>query len=251
MYCPKCGFENKDDEKICIACSQPLPIEADEPPPVAQTSKLAVWSLVLSVMGLFTFMVTALPAIICGIVGLVKIRDSNGRLKGKGLAITGIVLPVVYIFLILPILFAIVLPAMVKERQLAQDQMCAERMQYLSHATRAYIDKYNSYPPADKWYDEYILICDILPYQFCCPLDGEDENFSSYAFNINVAGKKPSEVPPFTVLFFETYPAKNPVGGPELAAPAKHHGYGSMVLYANGRVQFIKKEDLPKLRWEP
>jgi uncharacterized paraquat-inducible protein A len=96
MYCPKCGLENREDEKLCISCGTVLPVIPDLPPEIFKTSRLAVWSFVLSLFGLFTFMVTAMPAIICGIVSLVKISKSNGRLKGKGYAITGIVLPFVY-----------------------------------------------------------------------------------------------------------------------------------------------------------
>jgi hypothetical protein len=39
--------------------------------------------------------VTALPALICGFVGLSNIGKSNGQLKGRGLAITGIILSLV------------------------------------------------------------------------------------------------------------------------------------------------------------
>ncbi len=100
MYCPKCGLENRVDEKLCISCGTALPVIPDLPPEISKTSKLAVWSFVLSLFGLFTFMVTALPAIICGIVGLVKISKSNGRLRGKGFAITGIVVPFFYLIFI-------------------------------------------------------------------------------------------------------------------------------------------------------
>jgi len=39
--------------------------------------------------------VTALPGVICGIVGLSAIGKSNGQLKGRGLAIVGIVLSLI------------------------------------------------------------------------------------------------------------------------------------------------------------
>jgi len=35
---------------------------------------------------------TAIPGLICGIVGLINIKNSNGQLKGSGMAIAGIVL---------------------------------------------------------------------------------------------------------------------------------------------------------------
>ena len=52
-------------------------------------------SLVLGALSLFCVCFTALPGIICGIVGLSNIGKSNGQLKGKGLAILGIILSLV------------------------------------------------------------------------------------------------------------------------------------------------------------
>lgn len=55
-------------------------------------------------------MLTLVPAIICGIIALVKISKSQGRLKGNGLAIAGIAIP----FALLPIVgivLAIAVPA--------------------------------------------------------------------------------------------------------------------------------------------
>ncbi|OQA03346.1 MAG: hypothetical protein BWY69_00516 [Planctomycetes bacterium ADurb.Bin401] len=100
MYCPNCGIENPVDEKVCISCSTELPVIQDEPPPFAKTSTLAIWAFVLGIMGLFSFLVTSLPAIVCGIISLVKISKSCGRLKGKGLAIAGIVISAIGIIVI-------------------------------------------------------------------------------------------------------------------------------------------------------
>ncbi len=35
---------------------------------------------------------TAGPALVCGLVGLVNISESNGRLKGRGFAVVGVVI---------------------------------------------------------------------------------------------------------------------------------------------------------------
>jgi general secretion pathway protein G len=93
MYCPKCGTENPDDAQLCRSCGWILTsISTVSPSPDAKTSGLAIASLVLGILSFFTFFLTALPAIILGIVALVKIGKSAGRLKGKGFAITGICL---------------------------------------------------------------------------------------------------------------------------------------------------------------
>lgn len=254
MYCSKCGMENPEDQKICISCSQPLPVEPDLPPPMpaAKTSTLAIWSFVLAILGLFTFMITALPALICGIISLVKISKSNGRLKGKGYAITGIVTPFVYLVLIcfLGILMAILMPALGRAKQVSQTIMCSTNLKQFGVAIQIYTKDYNdTYPPADKWCD---ALKTYLPVSLYCPVDAKkEEGKSSYAFNINLSERKPSEVPPDTVLLFETTIAYNPAGGPELLIIEKHRNEGSNVLFADGHVKFVKKEDLPSLRWKP
>jgi len=94
MYCPKCGTENPDDAQLCSSCSWVLTSTSTvAPAPDAKTSGLAITSLVLGILSFFTLCLTALPAIILGIVGIFQIEKSAGQLKGKGLAIAGIAVP--------------------------------------------------------------------------------------------------------------------------------------------------------------
>ena len=95
MYCPKCGAENPDGAQLCQSCSWVLTsISKTAISPDAKTSGLAITALVLAILSFFTLFLTAIPALIFGIVSLVKIEKSAGQLKGKGLAIAGIVTPV-------------------------------------------------------------------------------------------------------------------------------------------------------------
>lgn len=61
-------------------------------------SKLAIISFVISVMGLVyglglsSFGILPLLSVIMGIISVKKINSGNNSLKGKGLAITGIIL---------------------------------------------------------------------------------------------------------------------------------------------------------------
>ncbi|MCX5634013.1 MAG: DUF4190 domain-containing protein [Phycisphaerae bacterium] len=252
MYCPKCGLENPEDAKVCLSCSQPLPVPPDMPQADVRTSALAIWSFVLALMGLFTFMITALPALICGIVSLVKISKSNGRLKGTGFAVAGITVPVVFSFFILPMMLAILMPALGKTRQLAQRIICSTNLSGLGKAIVFYTNDHNdAYPSTDGWCDVLIKDCNVAPRQFCCPSSDTKKGQSSYAININVAGKKASEIPPDTVLLFETSPGVNPAGGPEILNADNHRGNGCNVLFAGGQVKFIKYEEFDKLRWNP
>jgi len=252
MYCPKCGLENPEDAKVCLSCSQLLPVEETplQPQIPAKTSTLAIWSFVLALMGLFTLMITALPALICGIVGLVKIGNSEGRLKGKGLAIAGTVISFIgAIFLSLMILTL----ALAKMHSLAPRIMCSSNLSSLHQALMVYAADHNGvYPSADNWCDAIFKNYNVVnANQFCCPGSDAKVGQSSYAININVAGKKASEIPPDTVLLFETSPGVNPAGGPEILSTDNHRGNGCNVLFADGRVEFIKSEELSTLRWNP
>ena len=93
MYCPKCDRENVDGALYCVGCGFELAASPAVAVPVAaRASGAAVAALVLGILVFFTCGITVIPAIICGIVALVKISGSNGLLKGKGMAITGLVL---------------------------------------------------------------------------------------------------------------------------------------------------------------
>src|SRR4051794_21207180 len=58
--------------------------------PTAQTSGLAIASLVCGILGWCTAGISALAGLILGIMALSKIKNSQGRLSGRGLAIAGI-----------------------------------------------------------------------------------------------------------------------------------------------------------------
>jgi serine/threonine-protein kinase len=89
-----------DVETITHVAAPPISPPADVELPASKTSRLAIASLVLAILSPFTFYITAIPAIIMGIVVLVKIPQSRGQLKGTGLAISAIALPVVLVVLV-------------------------------------------------------------------------------------------------------------------------------------------------------
>lgn len=97
-FCLGCGNSITDGERFCGVCgrnSQPgASVPAIDPqvafglPP--QTSGKAIFSLVCGI--LFLLFPFAVVALVFGYISLSEIRKSAGRLKGNGLAISGIVL---------------------------------------------------------------------------------------------------------------------------------------------------------------
>ncbi len=112
MNCPKCGQQNPDDVQVCTSCGS----ELTQPPTPAEsvnvrTSRLAIASLILGILTIFTFSLAVtlksdilaliclgvvISAMVLGIISLALIGLSAGRLIGKGIAVTGILIPVLF-----------------------------------------------------------------------------------------------------------------------------------------------------------
>ena len=96
MLCPKCGKENPEGAQVCSGCGSPLPgSSAPAEQPITKTSGLAIAAFVLGILSPFTLAITAIPAVVLGIISLVKIEKSGGRLTGIAFAVIGITIPLV------------------------------------------------------------------------------------------------------------------------------------------------------------
>ena len=101
MKCPQCGTEFEAEVKQCFTCGW----DFNENPAdfIPRRSKLAVFSLVLGILCIFTLYLPLLAAVIVGIAAIRKIRKSRGKLTGERIAMSGILVPVFS----LPIFFLI------------------------------------------------------------------------------------------------------------------------------------------------
>jgi hypothetical protein len=101
VICARCGADNPEQDRICRSCGLAM---SDQKFSVADAQayehglcKEAVWSLIMAVFGLFlgsTFIqvIGAGVAVVTGIIALWNIRHSGGFLRGRFLAIAGLVL---------------------------------------------------------------------------------------------------------------------------------------------------------------
>ncbi len=72
-----------------------------------------------------------------------------------------------------------------------------------------------------------------------------------FAFNENLAGLQLDQIPGGVVLLFEAERGENRVGSESSITAYHHYGKGSIVMFADLRVEFVKAEDFDKLRWKP
>lgn len=248
MYCPKCGTQNPDVALVCSSCSAILSgVSTQTQMPAPKTSGMAIASLVLAILSPFTCYITAIPAIIMGIVVLVKISHSRGQLKGTGLAITAIALPVVLVP-VFACLMGMMMPALARVRQIAFRKVCGQNMSGLGMAMLIYANDYDDkFPTQTEWCDLLIKYTEVPPEGFRCK--GALEGPCNYAMNKNLENFSREDAPPDMVAFFETHPGWNQVGGLEMLTTDNHQGEGCNVLFVDNSVRFIKTRDIDKLKW--
>ena len=220
---------------------------------------MAIASLVLGILGMCG--ITALAGLILGIISLVKINRSGGRLSGQGLAIAGICVSGLMLFLSIPFMAALTLPALARAkhraealsqpsaRQRAQSISCVNNMKQLGLAVKLYaINHDNLLPPPATWSDAIqsnvgspkVFQCSTEPGQRC-----------AYAFNVKLDGRKDNEIDPQTVMLFESDAGWNATGGPGMMKPHKHSSRTVNVVLADGAVMQIARSQLETLRWDP
>lgn len=219
-------------------------------PPVdaVKTSGLAVTSLILGCVGLVSCGTTALIGLPLGIVAMVKVKKSQGRLTGWGMALAGTIVSGVAL-LLLPIFAALLLPALAKAKSRATAINCVSNLKQLGLAVRIWsVDNGEKYPAATNWCDGIINEAGS-PKIYVCP--SAPALRSGYAFNAKLSGLEEGQVDPGTVMIFESDAGWNASGGKELMITKARHNNRFNVCLADGSVQQMTEAQVRQLRWDP
>jgi hypothetical protein len=119
--------------------------------PVAKGTSGKAWaSLILGIMSFGCTVITGIPAIVLGIWSLSNIGSSQGRLKGNGLATSGIVLGAVGSLIAGPaLLIALFIPAVQRVRGSAEQIISSNNLRQIGIAMHNYNDSHGHIPPGN------------------------------------------------------------------------------------------------------
>jgi hypothetical protein len=149
--CPHCAAPNENVAGFCSGCG--AKIAATTPAPVQAVAQETSGKAVASMCFGFLFLVfpAAIAAVILGHVSNSEIRKSRGRLKGGGMAMTGMMLgyagiaafPIVFIILVVA-----TVPRLIKAGVQVNEVSAVGSLRMVSTAAMTYNNKYHAFPPS-------------------------------------------------------------------------------------------------------
>lgn len=194
-----------------------------------------------ALVGFWICILSLLVGLIAGIIADRRIHKSKGLLTGRVFSISGIILALILIVQIL-------IPHRHPRSEYAYRIICGVNLRDLGMAMQTYASDYdNKYPTSGKWCDLLLQHAGITEKQLVCrsAFKKGNQKLCHYAINPNCEPNSPDDI----VLLFETKGGWNQFGGPELLTTENHRGNVCIVLFNDGRVEFVKPERIAELKW--
>lgn len=136
------------DWVVCSQCNSMFALATAAHDEDSRTSRMAIVSLVLGLVSLVGLFITGIPAIILGLRSLVQIRQEPIRLKGRGLAITGVLTGTMFGLILGGCVSVIAVASFPSFRARTQADACNVQLGDIGLALHFYENDHGSLPPA-------------------------------------------------------------------------------------------------------
>ena len=172
MFCSTCGAAISDPASFCPKCGAPLPaatqtkqppaspaapavapVPAVAPAPASaktETDLKAVLSLALGLLSFVLSVFSGIPAVILGHLSRTSIRKSGGRLTGEGMALGGLIMGYISVF-VLPVLLMIVsvaIPSYFRASIVSNEENALKTLTTINSEAANYKVEHDEYPPS-------------------------------------------------------------------------------------------------------
>jgi hypothetical protein len=156
--CFECGFVGWSDAGFCKGCGVDLSSGSGR----KLRSGLAIWSLVLGILGFFTFGLLGVGAVVGTILGFIALSRANknpSKYGGRGMAIAGLVLCLSSFVIAVPIgvIAAIAIPNLLAARRAANEASSLATLRRIYSAEASYYDVYERYGTLKELCDENLI----------------------------------------------------------------------------------------------
>lgn len=229
-------------------------VVAGEPVPCAtraraRVSALAVASFVLGLLAFPTMGIAGALGVLVGIVALIQMSTSRGRLRGWGLALAGMVLSAGFCALAF-------VPMITTELAAARRGTCLSNLRTLAMNLQMYATDYDAFPSASRWADEVRDTTGVAGRFFVCPV--APDLACGYGYNAALGSLRPASVSDSSglVSLFESDRGWNAAGGRELLPKEPRHFGGDNYGFADGHAKWDSRKTVlsgsdPYMQWEP
>jgi hypothetical protein len=147
MLCPKCNSPLDGPSQICPQCSRPS-VEGSMSPPSPTMDGKAMASLLLGFLSIVPLSIFAgVPAVVLGHLSRASVRRSQGRLKGSGLALAGLIMGYLSLALF-PVVFftGIAIPHLFRGQIAVNEASALNTLRSINYAATTYHVEHNAYP---------------------------------------------------------------------------------------------------------
>ncbi|MCE5185393.1 MAG: hypothetical protein LLF76_04625 [Planctomycetaceae bacterium] len=179
-----------------------------------------------------------IPLFIASLISLAALLITGSKSKK-------LYLQVLFSSAICVLVFGVIILGFIQSEHNAAVIVCRTNLKYLDGCTLSAI-RNNAPFDKEKWCDR-IKAEVVSESTMKCVWDKIGP--CSYAMNENIPADA-NDLPPDLVVLFESAPGWNQTGGPAAVVTDRHgKNPGANIAFADGRVEFVKAADIPKLKW--